>query len=61
MLEDLYNEQQALFRDNAQQDPARFIAIGEARTESLLDPAGFAALTVVCQAIMNLDATIHER
>jgi hypothetical protein len=61
LLEDLYNEQQALFRDNAQQDPARFIAIGEARTESMLDPAGLAALTVVCQAIMNLDATIHER
>ena len=61
VLEDMYNEQRGLFRDVAQQDPAKFTAIGESHAASDLDPADFAALTVTCQAIMNLDATIHER
>jgi hypothetical protein len=61
LLEDLYNEQRTFFRDNAQQDPAKFTGIGEAQAETDLESADLAALTVACQAIMNLDATIHER
>ena len=45
----------------AVQDRAKFTAIGEARSDSKLEPAALAALTVTCQAILNLDATIYER
>ncbi len=61
LLVDLYNVQRSQFADAAIQDPAKMLAIGEATSESTLDVADLAALTVTCQAIMNLDATIHER
>jgi hypothetical protein len=61
LLADLYNEQREFFRDIAQQDPDKLLAIGEAKTDSPLEPADLAALTVTCQAILNLDATIYER
>jgi hypothetical protein len=60
LLTDLYGEQLQLFTD-AQQDPAKLSAIGEAKLETALDPAALSALTVTCQAILNLDATIYER
>jgi hypothetical protein len=61
LLSDLYSEQRELFRNAAQQHPEKLLAIGEAKTRSPLDPADLAALTVTCQAILNLDATIYER
>jgi hypothetical protein len=61
VLVDMYKEQQALFSQGEQQDPDKFLGIGEAKTETSLAPADFAALTATCQAILNLDATIYER
>jgi hypothetical protein len=61
LLVDLYNEQVALFADKSQQNPAAFTKLGDAKFDPKLDPAQVAALTVVCQAILNLDATIFER
>jgi hypothetical protein len=61
LLTDLYNEQLALFADTANQNPSQFLKLGESRLDSKLPPAGVAALTVVCQTILNLDATIMER
>jgi len=61
LLVDLYNEQRALFADAAVQDPTKFTKIGETRPDESLEPAALAALTVACQAILNLDATIFER
>jgi hypothetical protein len=61
LLTDLYNEQRGLFHDANIQDPSKLLAIGEAKPESPLEPADFAALTVTCQAILNLDVTIYER
>jgi hypothetical protein len=61
LLIDLYHEQRELFRNAEPQDPAKLLAIGEAKTESPLEPSDLAALTVTCQAILNLDATIYER
>jgi hypothetical protein len=61
LLIDLYNDQRTLFTDESSQDSSKLLAIGEVKTESKLAAADFAALTVACQAIMNLDATIYER
>jgi hypothetical protein len=61
LLSDMYNEQAALFADTAVQNPSQFLDEGESKTASKLAPANLAALTVVCQAILNLDATIYER
>ena len=61
LLSDIYHDQRDLFRDPAKQDPAKLLALGEDQTDSHLDPADFAALTVTCQAILNLDATVYER
>jgi hypothetical protein len=60
-LIEICSHQQKLFEANAEQDPAKFIKIGEAAIEAKLAPAELAALTVTCQAILNLDATIYER
>jgi hypothetical protein len=61
LLVDLYNEQTTLFADKSQQDPATFTKLGDSKLDPKLDAAQIAALTVVCQAILNLDATIFER
>lgn len=61
LLSDLYNEQASLFAETTTQNPADFLREGEAKSDSKLLPANLAALTVVCQAILNLDATIYER
>ena len=61
LLVDLYNEQRTQFADAAIQDPAKLLAIGELKSDANLNAADLAALTVTCQAIMNLDATIYER
>jgi hypothetical protein len=61
LLVEIYNEQQTLFAAGDEQDAAKFLAIGEAKTDAPLAPADLAALTATCQAILNLDATIYER
>jgi hypothetical protein len=61
LLTELYNEQRLLFEERGEQEAAKLIAVGEAAHESTMKPAEFAAMTVVCQAILNLDATIYER
>ena len=35
--------------------------LGDSKPETTLSAADLAALTVTCQAILNLDATIYER
>ncbi len=61
LLTDLYREQVVFFANGAQQDAAPFLKVGESRQTPKLNSADFAALTVVCQTILNLDATIVER
>jgi hypothetical protein len=61
LLEKVYDEQRTLFADASQQGPDRFVEVGEWKTETELPAADLAALTVMCQAILNLDATIYER
>ncbi|RIK73481.1 MAG: endo-inulinase [Planctomycetota bacterium] len=60
LLTDLYGDQRQRFA-GGEQAPAELLALGQATIESSLRPADLAALTVVCQAILNLDATIHLR
>jgi hypothetical protein len=61
LLADLYNEQLDLFKDKTQQNSAVFTKVGDSKLDPKLDPGHIAALTVVCQTILNLDATIFER
>jgi hypothetical protein len=61
LLEKLYAEQRMRFADASQQGPDRFVEVGEWKAETKLPAADLAALTVMCQAILNLDATIYER
>jgi hypothetical protein len=61
LLTDLYNEQATLFADTSQQNPTAFTKLGESTLDPKLNSAHIAALTVVCQTILNLDATIFER
>lgn len=61
LLANLYNEQLKVFTSGDPNDITKFLGLGEAKLDSKLPPAELAALTVVCQAILNLDATIMER
>jgi hypothetical protein len=61
LLGELYDQQRMLFLDNGKQDAEKFVKLGESPANAELPPADLAALTVVCQAILNLDATIYER
>jgi hypothetical protein len=61
LLGKVYEEQRTRFSDASQQDPDRFVEVGEWKTETGLPAADLAALTVTCQVILNLDATIYER
>jgi hypothetical protein len=61
LLRQLYEEQRTLFADNPQQDAIKYIQLGDSKPDSKLAPADLAALTVTCQVIFNLDATIYER
>ncbi len=61
LLTGIYDEQKGLFADKNEQDAAKFTAEGEAKPDTKLPPADLAALTVTCQAIFNLDATVYER
>ena len=61
LLTDLYGEQLALFVDGSQQHASAFTKLGESPSDPKFDSAHLAALSVTCQAILNLDATIFER
>ncbi len=60
LLTELYNEQRAQF-EKTPEDAQKLLAIGESKTESSAPPEEIAALTVVCQTILNLDETITSR
>jgi len=57
----IYEEQRTLFADGGEQDAVKFLALGESQPDETLPPAELAALTAMCQAILNLDATVYER
>lgn len=61
LLTSVYDEQRKLFADTAEQDAARFVALGDLPANADLSPVELAALTVTCQTILNLDATVYER
>jgi hypothetical protein len=61
LLTDDYNEQLAFFKTKGDEAAAKFLKLGETSTPSKLTPPELAALTVVCQTILNLDATVYER
>lgn len=61
LLADLYHEQNTLFAGKSQQDAAAFVKLGDSQLDPKIDARHLAALTVTCQAILNLDATIFER
>ena len=62
LLVELYQEQLAIFQDDkGQQAASKLLAIGDTPPDDSLPAADLAALTVACQAILNLDATIYER
>lgn len=59
-LDELFQSEKAYY--SAQPEAAKkLLSGGEAEFRSELDPAELAALTNVCQAILNLDATIWKR
>jgi hypothetical protein len=59
-LLELLEAQRVFFRDDLEEAKA-LLAMGEAKRDESLDAAEHAALTVVMQAIFNLDATIWRR
>jgi len=61
LLRQVYEEQRALFADDAQQNPLHFIQLGDSKPDFKSAPENLAALAATCQVILNLDATIYER
>jgi hypothetical protein len=61
LLITIYNEQRKLFGETGQQSASQFISLGDSELDKSLPPDQLAALTVVCQTILNLDATVFER
>jgi hypothetical protein len=61
LLAEVYDKQRDLFTNTSQQVASRFIKLGDSEADSSLSAADLAALTVTCQVILNLDATIVER
>jgi hypothetical protein len=60
VLADLWTEQRQIFT----QDPARaqqLISVGDRARDPNLNAVDLAAMTIVTQAILNLDATIWKR
>lgn len=61
LLESLYHEQHAFFLDDPKANATALVGVGDSPSDTSLATADLAALTVTCQAILNLDATIYER
>jgi hypothetical protein len=60
LLNDLWKEQQLIFT----KEPARarqLISVGDRARDPNLNAVDLAAMTIVTQAILNLDATIWKR
>ena len=60
LLQDLLSEETEVFK----QEPDRadkLIAVGDKKRDESLPPIELGAMTVVCQAILNLDATVWKR
>ena len=49
------------FQQTDEKELAKFVQLGESKMDAQLPPAQIAALTVICQSVLNLDATIMER
>lgn len=60
LLGELYEEQLAVFKADPE-SAKKLLAIGESAAARDLDPVEAAAMTVVCQAILNLDAAVWSR
>lgn len=60
VLSDLLHEEQKYYSENPQA-AAELIGLGETPADASLDNAELAAMTVVCQTILNLDATVWKR
>ncbi|HEX2474250.1 MAG TPA: DUF1553 domain-containing protein, partial [Lacipirellulaceae bacterium] len=61
LLSELCNQQRQLFANKDKGEAAKFVQLGEVAPDTTLKPVDLAALTVTCQAILNLDAAIYER
>ncbi|HEX3602308.1 MAG TPA: DUF1553 domain-containing protein [Lacipirellulaceae bacterium] len=61
LLTDLDGEQSKAFAETPSKDVSQFLNLGDSKSTGKLTPADLAALTAVCQTILNLDATIVER
>lgn len=61
LLGQVFQQQLAAYEDGAAKDAAKFVSLGDWKSESQLKPAELAALTATCQVILNLDATIYNR
>jgi hypothetical protein len=62
LLVELYQEQLAIFNNAAgAAAAAKLLGLGESPRDETLPAADLAALTIACQAILNLDAAIYER
>ncbi|MFO0890009.1 MAG: DUF1553 domain-containing protein [Isosphaeraceae bacterium] len=59
-LEGLYREQYEEFR-SGRSDAAKLLAVGDATRDPGVEPAECAALTVLAQAVMNLDESVMKR
>jgi hypothetical protein len=60
-LLELYDRQRQDFARRDGVDAATFLGIAQTTTTVDADILDWAALTITCQAIMNLDATIYQR
>ncbi len=60
LLESLYREQLALF-DGGEQQAEAFLEPGELKPATDIPANHLAALTVVCQTLLNLDAAVYSR
>jgi hypothetical protein len=60
VLTALFADERAYYAENTA-EAAKLIELGEAPIKQTVEPADLAAMTVVCQAIFNLDATVWKR
>jgi hypothetical protein len=58
-LEALYREQLDEFRAG-RSDAGKLLAVGDARRDPSLDPAEYAAMTVLAQALLNYDEAVTK-
>ena len=61
LLFGLFEEQKSLFTEKSKQNASAFLKVGESQAEAKISPESLAALTVTCQAMIGLDATLFIR